>query len=228
MKTSIIIPNWNTLPYLKKCVDSIKKNTKNIEIIIVDNGSKEKGTKEYIKKVSDKYIFNDTNLGFSKANNQGAKISSGNFLCFMNSDIIVGKDWLTEMIKVFDNPMCGSVGPLANPRFRRYGENQVIRYTQYKGQYKEDTIVPILIGFCLLIKKSLFKKIGGFSEKFISGNYEDNYFCYKIRKEGYDLWISSKSKVDHPNPSRSFDINKLDYSKSLEVNKRIFEELING
>ncbi len=224
MKTSIIIPNWNTLFYLKKCVDSIKRNTRvDYELIIVDNGSTEKGTKEYILGVADKYIFNKTNLGFSKSNNLGAECANGDLLCFLNSDTVVTEGWLSNMIETMSkHRKCVAVGPLGNVKERNEG-NMVFHHQQYPGQYEKDTGVYFLVGYCILIKKDIFDKIL-WDEDFRFGTYEDNLLCLTLKKLGYELWISANSLVYHDNPGRSFRKNNLDYMKVMEENKKIFEK----
>jgi len=221
VKTSIIILNWNTLSYLKKCIESIKKYTKDYELIIIDNNSSEDGTKSYIINEANKCLFNLTNLGFSKGNNQGAKMATGEYLCFMNSDVIVGPNWLEEMLETFNHHNCGAVGTLGNPRFGEINGTQ-ISYNQYKGQYKEDVYVDSLVGFCILIKKSLFKEIGGWDEDFTIGNYEDNMLCEKVKNKGYKLYISHKSNVSHDKPSQTFIANNIDYLGILNNNRDFF------
>jgi GT2 family glycosyltransferase len=221
VKTSIIILNWNTLSYLKKCVESIKNYTKDYELIMIDNNSSEDGTKSYIIKEADKCLFNLTNLGFSKGNNQGAKMATGEYLCFMNSDIVVGKGWLRELHKTLRMNEGGAVGPLGNPRFGEINGVQ-IAYNQYKGQYKEDVCVDSLVGFCILMKKNLFEEIDGWDEDFTIGNYEDNMLCEKIKNKGYRLYISYKSNVSHDKPSQTFIANNIDYLGSLNNNRDFF------
>lgn len=222
MKTSIIIPHWNTLNYLKDCIESIVKNTEDYEIIVVDNGSTEEGVKEFIEQFADKHIFNEKNMGFSKANNQGAKIAEGEYLCFLNSDTIVGKDWLVNLHKTLNIKNCGASGPLGNPKSGCI-DGRTITYSQYVGQYNKDTMVGVLIGFCILMKNDLFNDIGCWDEDFLIGNFEDNYLCYRINQKGYDLWISAKSDVKHLKPGRTFESNKINWLETLKHNR----ELIN-
>jgi len=226
-KTSIIIPHLNTLDYLVDCIESIKKYTKDYEIIVVDNGSTKdlEEIKNYLFLNVNKTIYNQTNNGFSKANNQGAEIAEGEYLCFMNSDIIVGRNWLKELFETMKNKNCGAVGPLGNPAIRELN-GVVISYQQYIGQYKEDTKVNNLIGYCFLIKKSTFEEVGKWDEDFLIGNFEDNYLSYKIIKKGYDLWISVNSEVKHLNPGRTFDANNIDYVKSFEINKVLYNKKV--
>jgi GT2 family glycosyltransferase len=224
-KVSIVILNWNTLEYLKKCVNSIKENTDNYELIIVDNGSKEDGTEDYISSVADRYIFNETNLGFSKGNNQGAELAKGEFICFCNSDIEVGVGWLDEMLITFNrDKKCGAVGTLGNPTDGFVGKTRV-GFHQFKGQLRFDTIVNNLMAFCLLMKRDLFNEIK-WNEKFILGGFEDNYLSNQIIKKEYNLWISVKADVTHEHPGRSYEANGLDYNDLLEKNTRIFYEKI--
>jgi len=226
---SIIILNWNTLDYLKRCIEAIKRNTKEkYELIIVDNGSKEKGTKRYIDSIADKLIFNPKNLGISVGYNQGASIASGKYLIFMNSDTEVEKDWLTNMLSTLSkNKNIGAVGPIGNPKYRE--ANGIIwSYQQYEGQYSEDTRVNFLSGYCILVKREAYEKVGGFDEIFDKGLFEDNLFCRKLINKGYELWVCSSSIVWHMAPSQSFIANKINYDKLYVKNEKIFEEAING
>lgn len=229
MKTSIILLNWNTLEFLKKCVESIKKFTNDMEIVIVDNGSTEEGTKKYIESVADKFIFNETNLGFSKGNNRGAKIADGKLFCFMNSDCVVGANWLEELKKVlFEHKKCGAVGPLGNPKSAKVN-NIEYQFNQHIGQFSEDTRISTLVGFCILMKKKTFDKIGGWNEDFELGMFEDNYLNFQLEGEGYERWIAVKSDVKHLNPGRSFEANNLTYEEYLNKNRiKLDKKMENG
>lgn len=216
IKTSIVIINWNGLEYLKECVKSIKENTKDYELIILDNGSKEKGTVKYLKDNADIHILLQTNIGFAKGNNVASMYAKGKYIVFMNNDVTVGKGWLDEMIKTFEiNNKCGAVGPLGNPRYSKVN-GQLYSYQQYKGQYNVDTQVEYLSGFCILLKKEVFDKIKWDEDFFMF--YEDNILSYNLTKKGYTLWISVNSIVNHLKPSRTIEKNKVDSNKLMKDN----------
>src|SRR3989344_8809750 len=89
MDLSVIIVNWNTKKLLENCLASIFKFTEdvNFEVIVVDNGSEDDSPKLVKEKFPQvKLIPNKENLGFTKANNQGIKISKGKYILLLNSD----------------------------------------------------------------------------------------------------------------------------------------------
>ncbi|MCJ7804275.1 glycosyltransferase family 2 protein, partial [Patescibacteria group bacterium] len=115
---SIIIVNYNTKDFLKKCLESLQpaigKTSFRTEIIIADNGSTD-GSVEYLEEVKKnkdwqiKVIQNNENLGFAKANNLALKKAQGHYILFLNPDTIVQKETLKTMIKFMDeNPKVGA------------------------------------------------------------------------------------------------------------------------
>jgi len=114
---SIIIVNYNTKDFLKKCLESLYSSIAGssllVEIIIVDNGSTD-GSLQFINSLKEKdlnlkIIDNKSNLGFAKANNLAIKKSSGRYVLFLNPDTIVQKETLKTMVKFMDkNPKVGA------------------------------------------------------------------------------------------------------------------------
>ena len=86
MDLTIVVINFNTKELTRKCLDSILKNTKNLlyEIVVVDNASTD-GSQTFLLRLYRKirfisFIGNKKNLGFAKANNQGARKAKGKFI----------------------------------------------------------------------------------------------------------------------------------------------------
>ena len=92
-KISVIVPIYNVEPYLKKCIDSIINQTyKNLEIILVDDGSPDNCGQicdDYAKKDTRIKVIHKKNGGLSDARNAGLEVCTGNFLSFVDSD-----DWI--------------------------------------------------------------------------------------------------------------------------------------
>jgi len=220
---SIIIPVYNKIEFTRKCIAAILKNTKpsiNYEIIIVDNNSTDE-TAKYLNTIKEKHaiisvITNSKNLGFSKANNQAAKIAKGDYLLFLNNDTEVLPGWLAELTVIISNdPSVGCVGSkllFADGTIQHAGvaiwddrpDNGlplVARHIYYreKSDFPEANELrqyQVLTGACLLTRKSLYKELNGFDERFWNG-YEDVDYCLKIQETGYKLVYQPKSVVMH-------------------------------
>lgn len=109
---SVIIVSYFSGQFIEKCLNSIFQSTyKDVEVIIVDNGSKDE-TKDVVRKYSDsvRAFFLEKNMGFSAANNYGAQQSSGELLFFLNHDAFVWKDCISVLVE----------------EYNRMGENSII------------------------------------------------------------------------------------------------------
>lgn len=96
-KVSVIVPVYNTEKYIKKCLDSLVNQTmKNIEIIVVNDGSKDR-SEEVIKQYVDKYpqmikYYKKENGGLSSARNYGVEKANGKYIAFVDSDDYIDKE----------------------------------------------------------------------------------------------------------------------------------------
>ena len=95
-KVSVIIPHWNGIDILADCLESLKKNTyPNIEIIVVDNNSKDNSHIECKDNFSQiKLIENKENLGYCAGNNVGINSANGKYIVILNPDTTVTSSWL--------------------------------------------------------------------------------------------------------------------------------------
>ncbi|MHB1650917.1 MAG: glycosyltransferase [Desulfitobacteriaceae bacterium] len=237
IKTSIIILTLNNLQYTKLCIDSIISNTKGrYEIVIVDNGSTD-GTKEYFEGIQQDYpnlrlIFNDKNEGYAYACNQGAALATGEYLVFLNNDVIVPPNWLYALLSTFaPDPRIGIVGPRTNncaglqkvegieyklENYLAYAENW---QRQNRAKITETSMV---IGFCMAVRKDVLDIVGGFDTEYGTGNFEDNDFCLRARMIGFKIAIRHDVLIHHFG-SKTFINEKVDYESLMKKNKLIFD-----
>lgn len=111
---SIVIVSYNTKKLLSSCINSIIKKTQDLEyeIIVVDNASTD-GSREYLKDLPESKkningILNSSNVGFSKANNQGLGKTNSRYVLFLNSDTLISDNVLAKMVDFMDrNPKVG-------------------------------------------------------------------------------------------------------------------------
>ncbi len=196
MKTSIVIPVFNQLKYTGMCLDSIAKNTPrgSYDIMVVDNGSTD-STKAWLKKKKIRVIANKKNLGVAKAWNMGIKASKAPYCCIINNDIIVTKGWLESLVGFYESKRgAGIVCPGTREGVMEYDVDAYgLEYTaRMKGASS-----PGIFGWCMLIRKEMFDKAGYFDENFGIGIGEDTDFSMRLKKSGFDSWITGSAFIHH-------------------------------
>jgi len=213
MHISIIIPSYNNFLLISKCILSILKFDSIVthEIIIADNASS-KDTSQYLqylqKTTPIRIIFNQSNLGFAKACNQGAKIANGNHLIFLNNDTEVTHGWVEELTRcILADPRIGVVGckllyPDNTIQHAGVAFSSVKVHHLYRNFHPEHPAtntsrqLQAVTGACMLVPRKLFLFLGGFDEAFING-FEDLDFCFRARSKGFKVVYTPKSVVIH-------------------------------
>lgn len=198
---SVVIPNWNGIKLIGKCLDSFQYSTfKNYEIIVIDNGSTD-GSKELVKKKfpSVKLVELPKNFGFCRACNEGIKASQREYICLLNNDIEIHPKWLSELYEgIRRHPDCGmgaskmlfldqkdiiyNTGDLyhiwGTGGGRGQGEKDI-------GQYEKEEYI---FGACAgagIYRRTMFEDIGTFDEDFfifaedVDLNFRANWAGYK-------------------------------------------------
>lgn len=146
-KVSIIVPIYNVEKYIKECINSIMKQTyTNIEIILVDDGSKDQSGKicdEYSKKDTRIRVVHKKNGGLSSARNLGIELATGEYLFFIDSDDILFKN----SIEVLVNCLKQSGAEIVLSRFTR-NENDLTKIDtsfSFFNLSKDEIITKILL-----------------------------------------------------------------------------------
>src|SRR6187399_2677972 len=226
MQLSVIIVSYNSIELLENCLFSVQKAMRAIdgEIIIVDNNSND-GSKEYLpsKFPEVKFIFNNENLGFAKACNQGFKISSGNYILFLNPDTVLTETSLKDCISFFESHTdAGAVGVrmldekgsflneskrgLPSPSasfYKLFGLTAMFPGSRTFGKYyqghlpeNENNPVDVLSGAFMMVKREVFEKVNGFDESFFMYG-EDIDLSLRITQQGYKNYYLGKISVTH-------------------------------
>lgn len=213
-KTSLIIVNYNGFEITKNCLNSIFANTANLdfETIVVDNASEDRSLERLKEEFADKenfFVLGRTKNDFlTAAYNDGAKLSRGEILIFMNNDLVLDQGCLAKLIKAFDQEKTGVAGAAmfsfkekevidnlgCQLNFLGYGKRIAPGKKMTDGPaFSEVSFVP---GSLLAVSRNLFDKIGGFDETY-GGNYEDADFCWQARSLGYKTVVARKAKIYH-------------------------------
>ena len=232
--TSIIIVTHNQMEYTRQCVNSILQLTDAFyELVFVDNGSTD-GTVRYLQALEGATVIcNDDNLGFPGAANQGMRASRGTQVLLLNNDTVVTTGWLDRLLRaLYSEDRIGLVGPCSNqvsgPQRIETGYTDLSSLDGFAwewGKSHRDQIVDIgrLVGFCLLVRRSVIEEIGHLDERFGIGNYEDDDFCLRARRAGYQTVIALDAFVHHFG-GRTFVASDVDFDSLMKENKRLFDE----
>jgi GT2 family glycosyltransferase len=231
--TSIIIITYNKLAYNKLCIDSIRQYTEpgSYEIIVIDNHSTD-GTVEWLQSQSDlRLILNSQNIGFPAGCNRGIAAASGNSILLLNNDTIATPQWLANLKKcLFSSSDIGAVGAVTNScsnfqsiAYEYASIEEMILFAKQinhsNPELWEDR--SRLVGYCLLIKAEVVRKIGLLDEIFSPGNFEDDDYSLRIRNAGYRLVLCRDTFIHHFG-SVSFGEQAAHFAALLETNKQKF------
>ena len=226
MQLSIVIVNYNSKFLIEQCLGSVRKAIKgiNTEVIVVDNNSND-GSKEYLRDrfTSLKLILNNDNVGFAKACNQGFKITSGEYVLFLNPDTILSERCLADCISFFEShPDAGAVGvrmldsngnflkeskrgvPSASASFYKLfglaaifpGSKIFAKYYQTHLPEKANNPVEVLSGAFMMIRRHVFETVNGFDEDFFMYG-EDIDLSLRIDQLGYKNYYLGNVNVTH-------------------------------
>lgn len=223
-KFSIIIPVCNQHELTRQCVESIKKNSSDYEIIIIDNGS------EPAYPGTGKIIRNLKNQGFPIAVNQGIKEATGEIIVILNNDTIVTPQWLERLAEHLEyadmvGPVTNNIsGPQKQGNFQLNSTSSLDFYSEeiYKIHRLQSAPWYRLVFFCVAIKREVIGEIGLLDEQFSPGNFEDDDFCLRAIGAGFRLVIAEDVFIYHYG-SQTHRSLKLDYAKLLETNRAKFE-----
>lgn len=225
MDLSIIIVNWNSSGYIRKCIQSIYENTKDMEyeVIIVDNASYDDCEKIVREEFPDVlYIQSKENIGFANANNLGFKYSKGAVLLFLNPDTeVVGSSIQTLFSSLKTISDAGAVGgtllnsdhSLQTSCIQPYPTvlNQLLDIDYLKHLYPKLGLwgmtplycsadhpeeVEVISGACIMVKRNVFLAVQCFSNDYFM-YAEDLDLCFKINRAGYKNYYVSQSTIIH-------------------------------
>ncbi len=225
MDLSIIIVNWNSADYVKKCLSSLNANTTGVEheIIVVDNGSYDSCEKMIAKDFpAVRFFQSKENRGFAQGNNFGAERAKGDYLLFLNPDTEAVNSAVSGMLTVIKNlPRTGVLGcKLLNSDMTTQTSciqpfptivNQLLDARVLHRLFprlslwgiaplfmdnKEPATVQVISGACMMIRKTVFEKVGGFSSEYFMYT-EDIDLCYKVQRAGYSNYYTGAVSIIH-------------------------------
>jgi GT2 family glycosyltransferase len=208
---SVIIVTFNRPEIVLKCLRALAAISEvKFETIIFDNASSE-STRDLLAKVRGaRVIYNEKNLHFLRAANAASKFARGKHLLFLNSDCFVYPDAIGNCVDLLlRDPKIGAVGPKIlnlNGSVQEAGSIIWNDGTTLPYAFGASPFLPevnfvretdYVSGAFLMTPKKVFRKLGGFDERFKPAYYEDTDYCVRLHKAGLKVVYNPSSLAVH-------------------------------
>jgi hypothetical protein len=216
---TFIVVNWNGEDFLEDCLSSIfQQSYDSREVIVVDNGSQDR-SREILGRFSEvRVIWNHRNMGFGAANNQALAGANGDYVAFVNNDVVLDSDWLKRILQPMSERdevgMCAGKtmsmqkpGYIDNTGHLLYwdGLNRGRgRMQRDQGQFDQvqDAFFPS--GCASLFRFRMLKEIGAFDEDFYLYG-DDTELGIRARLTGWECaFVPSAVAYHHGSASLTY------------------------
>jgi GT2 family glycosyltransferase/glycosyltransferase involved in cell wall biosynthesis len=242
---SIIVPTRNRIDLLRVCIESLLDRTDYpralLDVIVVDNGSDDPATLEYLDASGDRFrVLRDPSpFNYARLNNLAAAAARGDVLVLLNNDTeIVDRYWLKGLVRYTALPDVGAVGPkllyddgtiqhagvvLGIGVAAAHAHVGIVHDAPGDYGFAQTTReVTAVTGACLAVRKNVFDELGGLDEK-LAVAFNDVDFCLSALQAGYrniyvhDVWLrhfESKSRgVDDTTAKVDIFIGEANYAR---------------
>ncbi len=237
-KVSILVPTRDRVDLLRPCIEGMLTRTRypNFEVLVLDNGSSEPGTREFLAQAGSDPRFRSMAcagvFNWARINNLGAAATDGEVLLLLNNDTaVIHDDWLDELVSQVLRPEVGIVGakliypddhvqhagieidPAGNASHTWRGAPR--HDPGYLDQLRIVRTVSAVTGACMALRRSTFDELGGLDET-LRVAWNDVDLCLRARRAGYRvLWTPYAELYHHEGATRTFDTSPQDYARAL-------------
>lgn len=212
---SVVTSVFNGIEYTRVFFETLRTTAEDLirdghlEVVAIDDGSTD-GSRDYLRQLDlpVRLLENDENHGFAYSNNRGVAEARGEWIFFLNNDLILEDGWWQPMVEVAENrDGCGMVGNIqrraddqrvdhAGIRFDYIGvpvhEGKNALFIRERGVRKSRGVTAA----CSLIRRRAFLRAGGFDEGFRNG-FEDIDLCLRMAEGGCEHLVARSSLVAH-------------------------------
>lgn len=197
---SIVIIHYNSVIDLKKCLDRLYPDLRRFPITVVDNNSR--GSLAEIRKKFPEvsWIKNQTNVGFSKAANQGVVATKSRWILFLNPDVLISGTEIEALFHFAEKNHLDAVSPdFEDERYRKPVptlETLLSEFTPLHVVKHSLAVQRTLVGGCLLIRRNVLEELGGWDERFFLW-FEDSDLTKRLIQAGYKVGFSATTVQHH-------------------------------
>jgi GT2 family glycosyltransferase len=250
MDVTVVIPTKDQANLLEICIAGLKR-TKHarIEIIVVDNGSREERTKEVYRTLAHdpkfRIVYAPGRFNFAKLCNEGARVGRSSALLFLNNDVeILDDNWVTYLLPWAYKRSIGAVGAkLLYPSGRVQHGGMVLGLKGnaghvdtgiagdspgYLGRFALPHEVMAVTGACLAVERAKFEAVGGFDAEHFPVELNDVDLCLRLRAKGWcSIMVPGCCLIHHESATRGRTHSAhLRYPKENDAFRKRWGEMI--
>ena len=243
---SIVIVNWNSGRLLERCVQSLRENARDCQVIIVDNASKDISLQMAAEVNPDLTILrNESNTGFAAACNRGWRVAKGEYILFLNPDIECFPGSISCMEQTLSRDktvwavggcLVGTDGiPQTNFNVRRFPTIGSVTAELFfldklcRVFCRKRPSDRVLSGnavdvdqpaaACLMTTRAALSSIGGFDEAFYPAWFEDVDLCFRMHKSGGRIQYQPQARFLHLGGYSLDRMSRQDFLKYFHTNQ---------
>lgn len=254
-KYDIVVPLYNNSDYTIRLLTGIHLYAQDYRLILINNGSKPEDIDKVLlfavnNRINVHVIHNSKNEGFVKAINQGLKEflkSGGDYVVLQNNDTEIFSNVYKKMEEAFlQRPSIGIVGPVTSTPLSWQGisnlskntklfttidvanltdpELDCLLYKMYRNQF--EAIGGMLAFFCTMLKRRTVEEVGLLNETFGVGFADDDEYCMRAQRKGWELALSIHSYVKHCHRTTFKDLYSTNEIEIMQLNNlKKFKEM---
>lgn len=249
-RVSIIVPTRDQLPLLERCVTSLLEKTAypDYEVLIINNDSREAGTLAFfagLRALGDprlRVIDYPHPFNFSAMMNLGAEHATGDVLLLLNNDTaVLHADWIDALLVHGLRPEVGAVGA------RLLFPDGLVQHAGVSlgvlggfaghfhggmpagspgsgGRLQVDQQFSAVTAACLMVRKAVYREVGGFDADQLPINWNDVDFCLRLRSAGYRvLWTPFATLLHEQSKSLTTQLSEAQFKRSVPDGLRLWE-----
>jgi GT2 family glycosyltransferase len=219
-KISVVMPVYNAEATLEECLTKLGQSTfEDFEVVIVDDGCTDR-SRDIMGRFPVRVIPSSGRVGPAAARNLGAQVATGEFLFFIDSDVMVRPDTLGLLAEGFERTgidgFCGVQA--AEMRYRDLA-------SQYKNLWMRWTYlrqtgdVPLFYTTAAAIRRDTFLRVGGFDTGYATPNVEDTAFGQKLKRLGARVRIDPRLEVEHVKRYSLWGMLRTDFMRAVSLTR---------
>lgn len=212
-RVSIVTINFNGTEVTRALLQSLRQVTyPNLEIVVVDNGSKQPCAELADEFPEIVYLDTGANLGFAGGNNRGIEVATGEYIFMLNNDTEVDPGFLQPLVERMEaNPGIGVI----SPKILYFDQPDVIQFAGFgpihpitgrgfsvgylekdEGQHNKAMLISRAHGAAMMMPRQAIHKVGLMAELFFL-YYEEMDYCERFKRKGYQIWYEPASRIWH-------------------------------